>query len=69
MAQVRFNFMYGPGVQKTGQDLSRTKEDVFEELPPFAMDSEGNFLNKSSQPKIVNLLSNKNHYLIHEIIN
>ena len=53
MAQVRFNSMYGPGVQKTGQDLSRTKEDVFEELPPFAMDSEGNFLNKSSNPKIV----------------
>ena len=53
MAQVRFNSMYGPGVQKTGQDLSRTKEDVFEELPPFAMDSDGNFLNKSSNPKIV----------------
>ena len=53
MAQVRFNSMYGPGVQKTGQDLSRTKEDVFEELPPFAMDSEGNFLNKSSNPKVL----------------
>lgn len=53
MAQIRFNYMYGPGVEKTGQDLSRTKEDVFEELPPFAMDDKGTFLNKSSFPKLV----------------
>ena len=50
---IRFNYMYGPGVEKTGQDLSRTKEDVFEELPPFAMDADGKFLNKSSFPKLV----------------
>lgn len=53
MAQIKFNYMYGSGVEKTGQDLSRTMEDVFEELPPFAMDAEGNFLNKSSFPKLV----------------
>lgn len=54
MAQLRFNSMYGPGVEKTGQDLSRTKEDVFTEVPPFAYDEEtGEFLNKSSFPLLV----------------
>ena len=53
MAQIRFNYMFGPGVEKIGQDLSRQTEDVFEELPPFAMDADGNFLNKSSFPKLV----------------
>ena len=52
MAQIRFNYMFGPGVEKIGQDLSRQTEDVFEELPPFAMDADGNFLNKSSFPKL-----------------
>lgn len=56
MAQVqcRFNSMYGFGVEKTGQDLSNTKEPVFTEVPPFAYDEEtGEFLNKSSFPKLV----------------
>lgn len=49
----RFNSMYGPGVKKTGQDLSRTKEPVYTEVPPYAVDEEGNFLNKTSFPMLV----------------
>lgn len=51
-SQVRFNFMYGSGVVKTGQDLSNTKEPIYKELPPYAVDDKGNFLNKSSFPKL-----------------
>lgn len=54
MTQCRFNSMYGPGVVKTGQDLSNTKEAVYTEVAPFAYDNEtGEFLNKSSFPKLV----------------
>lgn len=50
----KFNSMYGPGVVKTGQDLSNTKEPIYKELPPYAVDEKtGEFLNKSSFPKLV----------------
>lgn len=53
--QVKLNFgMFTAGVEKTGQDYSNSMEDVFEEVPPFAYDEEtGEFLNKSSFPKLV----------------
>lgn len=52
-APTRFNYMYGKGVERVGQDLSRELEDVFEEIPPYAVDVEtGEFLNKTSQPVI-----------------
>lgn len=50
---VVFNSMFGPGVVKTGQDLSRTKEPVYTEVPPYAVDEEGNFLNKTSFPILI----------------
>lgn len=56
MQQVnKLNFgMFTVGVEKTGQDYSNPMEDVFEEVPPFAYDEEtGEFLNKSSFPKLV----------------
>lgn len=56
MEQVKwpFNCMFGPGVVKTGQDLSNTKEPIYKELPPYAIDEKtGEFLNKSSFPKLV----------------
>lgn len=53
--EIKLNFgMYTGGVEKTGQDFSNPMEDVFEEVPPFAYDEEtGEFLNKSSFPKLV----------------
>lgn len=48
--KCRFNSMYGAGVPKTAQDLSNELEEVFIELPPFAIDEEGNFLNKTASP-------------------
>lgn len=52
---LKLNFgMFTAGVEKTGQDYSNPMEDVFEEVPPFAYDEEtGEFLNKSSFPKLV----------------
>ena len=52
MQQVKFNSMYGPGVEKTGLDYSNRLEPIFTEIAPFAMDNDGNFLNKSSFPLI-----------------
>ena len=55
MEQPKLNFgMFSAGVVKTGQDFSNAMEDVYEEVPPFAYDEEtGEFLNKSSFPKLV----------------
>ena len=48
---MKFNSMYGPGVVKTGLDYSRTKEDIFTEIQPYAVDIQsGQFLNKSPFP-------------------
>lgn len=47
---AKFNSMYGPGVKKTGQDLSRETEKVFIEVPPFAVNEKGEFLNKTDSP-------------------
>lgn len=53
METVKFNSMYGPGVPKTGLDYSRTKEPVYTEVPPYAMNEKGEFINKSSFPMLV----------------
>lgn len=50
---MKFNFMYGPGVEKTGLDYSNTKEPIYTEIPPYTKDANGEWLNDSSFPKIV----------------
>lgn len=50
---MKFNSMFGPGVERTGLDYSNTKEPIFTEIPPYTKDSEGNWLNDTSFPKII----------------
>lgn len=50
---MKFNSLFTP-VEKTGLDYSNQFEDVYEELPPYAIDVEtGEFLNKSSAPVVL----------------
>lgn len=39
--------------EKTGLDYSRKFEKQYKEIPPYTKDDKGNFLNDSSQPKLV----------------
>lgn len=50
---MKFNSMFGPGVEKTGLDYSNTKEPIYTEIPPYTKDENGEWLNDSSFPKIV----------------
>ncbi len=50
---MKFNSMFGPGVDKTGLDYSNTKEPIYTEIPPYTKDENGEWLNESSFPKIV----------------
>lgn len=50
---MKFNSMFGPGVEKTGLDYSNTKEPIYTEIPPYTKDENGEWLNESSFPIIV----------------
>lgn len=50
---MKFNSMFGPGVKKTGLDYSNRKEPIYTEIPPYTKDDDGNWLNETSFPKIV----------------
>lgn len=50
MNQIKFVSMYGSNEFHTPLDYSDPYQDVFEEIPPFALDEKGNILNKSSFP-------------------
>lgn len=50
---MKFNSMFGPGVEKTGLDYSNTKELIFTEIPPYTKGEDGEWLNETSFPKIV----------------
>lgn len=51
--EIKFRSCYTP-IEKIAQDLSRTHEDVYKYLEPYAVDLEsGEILNKSSSPKLV----------------
>lgn len=50
---MKFNSMYGPGVEKTGLDYSNTKEPIYTEIPPYTKDEKGEWLNDTSFPKVI----------------
>lgn len=50
---MKFNSMFGPGVEKTGLDYSNTKEPIYTEIPPYTKDENGEWLNDSSFPKVI----------------
>lgn len=50
---ISFKSMYGTGFKKTSLDYSRKLEKRFKEVPPYAVDLEGNIINKKSIPVLV----------------
>lgn len=44
--------MFYNDTPRTGLDYSRNTEDIFEEIPPYAKDENGKFLNETSEPII-----------------
>ena len=53
MAQVqKYPTMYSGFGLRTAQDLSNVYEDVYTEVPPYAKDENGKFINATSEPVI-----------------
>lgn len=50
---IPFKTMYGTGFSKTSLDYSRKLEKRYKEVPPYAVDLEGNIINKKSVPVLV----------------
>lgn len=49
---IKFNGMFS-GVPVKPLDLSNSKQEQFEEIPPFTKDADGKWLNDTSQPKLI----------------
>lgn len=50
--QLKFNTIYG-GIKKTEQDCSNPYQERFKEVPPYAVDTDGKFVNKKNVPVLV----------------
>ena len=49
----KFPTMFHSEHLRIAQDLSDPYEDIFTEYPPYAKDDKGNFINPTSEPKLV----------------
>lgn len=52
-AQVKWPTMFNNEHGSTPLDYSNQFEDVFEEIPPFTKNEKGEWLNETSEPKII----------------